>query len=307
MPSVMPVPGKPNLLLGAYDIADVGYTAAEFFVSGTASSYAGEGASGQADYTTRIVVMTPTDTAKFNGTVLVEWLNVSGGIDAAAVWFMAHREIARAGYAYVVVSAQQVGVQGGATMTGFDMSLKKQDPERYSRLESSWGRLFVRHLQPDRQTGPRDLGRRGAGAVQAGTRCGGWGVPIGDVPDNVRQRCGSAREGLRRLPGPFPIRRRGAAGRRLRVGGVANGPAGRRPVPARSARPGDDRHHGDRPRGRRSVGLLPGQDAGQRTAADMGDPRHRARRQLHDQGRFHRQRFRAAGPDRRRVRTDRTC
>ena len=134
MPSVTPVPGKPNLLLGAYDIADVGYTAAEFFVSGTASSYAGEGASGQADYTTRIVVMTPTDTAKFNGTVLVEWLNVSGGIDAAAVWFMAHREIARAGYAYVVVSAQQVGVQGGATMTGFDMSLKKQDPERYSRL-----------------------------------------------------------------------------------------------------------------------------------------------------------------------------
>ena len=134
MPSVTPVPGKPNLLIGAYDIADLGYTAAEFFVSGTASSYGGEGVSGQADYTTRIVVMTPTDTAKFNGTVLVEWVNVSGGIDAAAVWFMAHREIARAGYAYVVVSAQQVGVQGGATMTGFDMSLKKQDPERYSRL-----------------------------------------------------------------------------------------------------------------------------------------------------------------------------
>ena len=134
MPSVTPVPGKPNLLLGAYDISDVGYTAAEFFVSGTASSYVGQGAPGQADYTTRIVVMTPTDTAKFNGTVLVEWLNVSGGIDAAAIWFMAHREIARAGYAYVVVSAQQVGVQGGTTMTGFDMSLKKQDPERYSRL-----------------------------------------------------------------------------------------------------------------------------------------------------------------------------
>ena len=128
MPSVTPVPGKPNLLLGAYDIADVGYAAAEFFVSGTASSYAGEGASGKADYTTRIVVQTPTDAAKFNGTVLVEWLNVSGGIDAPAVWFGAHREIARAGYAYVAVSAQQVGVQGGTNMTGFDMSLKKQDP-----------------------------------------------------------------------------------------------------------------------------------------------------------------------------------
>ncbi len=134
MPSVTPVPGKPNLLIGAYDVADVGYTADEFFVSGTASSYAGEGAVGRADYTTRIVVLTPTDAAKFNGTVLVEWLNVSGGIDTAAVWFMAHREIAREGYAYVVVSAQKVGVDGGETITGIDMSLKKQDPERYSSL-----------------------------------------------------------------------------------------------------------------------------------------------------------------------------
>jgi Alpha/beta hydrolase domain len=133
MPSVTPVPGKPNLIVGAYDIADVGYTAAEFFVSGTASSYAGEGALGQADYTTRIVALTPTDVTKFNGTVLVEWLNVSGGVDAAALWFMAHREIVREGYAYVVVSAQEVGVQGGVSLVA-DMSLKKQDPERYSRL-----------------------------------------------------------------------------------------------------------------------------------------------------------------------------
>ena len=51
--------------------------------------------------------------AEFNGTVLVEWLNVSGGIDAPALWFMAHREIVREGYAYVAVSAQQVGVEGG--------------------------------------------------------------------------------------------------------------------------------------------------------------------------------------------------
>ena len=132
MPSVTPVPGKPNLLLGAYDLADLGYTAAEFFVSGTATSYARDGASD--DFTTRIVVQTPIDTAKFNGTVLVEWLNVSGGLDTAAVWFMAHREIVREGYAYVLVSAQQVGIQGGSNITGIDMSLKKQDPERYSIL-----------------------------------------------------------------------------------------------------------------------------------------------------------------------------
>jgi Alpha/beta hydrolase domain len=134
MPTVTPVPGKPNLLIGGYHLADLGYAASEFFVSGTASSYAGEGAAGEADYTTRIVALAPIDTSNFNGTVLVEWLNVSGGIDTPAVWMMAHREIARAGYAYVVVSAQKVGVDGGQTITGIDMSLKKQNPERYSSL-----------------------------------------------------------------------------------------------------------------------------------------------------------------------------
>ena len=128
---ITPVPGKPNLLLGTYDLATLGYRAAEFFVSGTASSYATDD---RADYTTRIVVLTPTDDAAFNGTVIVEWLNVSGGIDAPAVWFMAHREIAREGYAFVAVSVQRVGVEGGASLVGLDMSLKTQEPERYSRL-----------------------------------------------------------------------------------------------------------------------------------------------------------------------------
>lgn len=142
---VTPVPGKPLLLLGAFDLTDVGYTADEFFVSGTAPSYAPTAALGDdgrwsvtpsaaADYTTRMVVLTPADPARFNGTVLVEWLNVSGGIDAPAVWLMAHREIVRAGYAYIAVSAQRVGIEGGASLLGVDMSLKSQDPTRYAPL-----------------------------------------------------------------------------------------------------------------------------------------------------------------------------
>jgi hypothetical protein len=133
------------LLLGAFAIGDLGYVAQEFFVSGTASSYSPATAltedgqwrvmpSGAADYTTRLVVLTPADRAQFNGTVLVEWLNVSGGIDAPAVWMMAHREIVRAGYAYVAVSAQRVGVEGGASLLGADMSLKSHDPTRYAAL-----------------------------------------------------------------------------------------------------------------------------------------------------------------------------
>jgi Alpha/beta hydrolase domain len=140
------VPGKPNLLLGSYDLATLGYGAEEFFVSGNAASYAAVGEFGhdgrwsvrpaeRADYTTRIVVLRPTDDAAFNGSAIVEWLNVSGGIDAPAVWFMAHREIVRAGYAYVAVSTQGVGVEGGASLLSADMSLKAQNPERYSSLK----------------------------------------------------------------------------------------------------------------------------------------------------------------------------
>ena len=143
--SCTPVSGRPALLLGAFDIGDVGYVAEEFFVSGTASSYQAAGELGPvgrwrvaraaaANYTTRIVALTPADASRFNGTVLVEWLNVSGGIDAPAVWMMAHREMLRGGYAYVAVSAQQVGVEGGENLTGIDMSLKSQNPQRYSSL-----------------------------------------------------------------------------------------------------------------------------------------------------------------------------
>jgi Alpha/beta hydrolase domain len=131
-------------VLGGFDIAAPSYVAEEFFVSGTATSYKPTAAlgpdggrsvtpSGTAEYTTRIVALTPADPARFNGTVLVEWLNVSGSIDAPAAWMMAHREILRAGYAYVAVSAQRAGVDGGgANLLGFDLSLKSQDPARWA-------------------------------------------------------------------------------------------------------------------------------------------------------------------------------
>lgn len=145
IPRVTPVPGTPALLLSAFDLADAGYVVEEFVVSGTACRYAPVSElgpdgrwdvtpSGSADYTTRIVALTPSDPARFNGTVLVEWLNVSGGIDAAAVWMMAHREILRSGYGYVAVSAQRVGVEGGESLLSSDMSLKSQDPQRYPGL-----------------------------------------------------------------------------------------------------------------------------------------------------------------------------
>lgn len=145
-PAATRIPGTPALLLGAFDLGGLGYDVEEFFVSGTATCYTpaaelgSDGRwpvtpSGTADYTTRAVVVKPTAAAQFNGTVFVEWLNVSGGIDAPAVWLMAHREIVRSGYAYVGVSAQRVGVEGGANLMGMDMSLKSQNPARYAPLK----------------------------------------------------------------------------------------------------------------------------------------------------------------------------
>ncbi|MBV9515289.1 MAG: hypothetical protein JO280_14810, partial [Mycobacteriaceae bacterium] len=180
-PVATSVPGKPNLLLGAYELGTLGYRVEEFFVSGIASSYSPIGQcgpdgrwavtpSGEADYTTRFVVLRPDEAGAFNGTVVVEWLNVSGGIDAPALWFMAHREIVREGCAYVAVSAQRVGVEGGGiSLTGANMSLKSLDPQRYRNLShpgdaysydifSQVGRL-VRHagvlggLSPERVVG----------------------------------------------------------------------------------------------------------------------------------------------------------
>ena len=50
-----------------------------------------------APYTTRAVVYRPINPAKFNGTVVVEWLNVSGGLDDAPDWTLAHNELVREG------------------------------------------------------------------------------------------------------------------------------------------------------------------------------------------------------------------
>jgi hypothetical protein len=143
--SVVAVPGKPVLLIGAYDLGDVGYRADEYFISGTATAYALPGPAkadgvwnaapaSTAKYTTRVVVLRPADPIFFNGTVLVEWLNVTAGQDTPADWMVAHREMIRKGYAWVGVSAQQVGVEGGDAIMGQGMPLKKTDPARYGTL-----------------------------------------------------------------------------------------------------------------------------------------------------------------------------
>ena len=81
-----------------------------------------------------MVVRRPIDAADFDGTVFVEWLNVSGGLDASPDWTYAHVELIRSGAAWVGVSAQTVGIVGGGNALGAALALKNADPERYAAL-----------------------------------------------------------------------------------------------------------------------------------------------------------------------------
>lgn len=136
------VPGTPFYAGLNFDEAELGYRESEYFISGTATSYVATDELGEdglwsvqpadaAEFVSRIVVLRPEDAADFNGTVVVEWFNVTGGIDAAPDWVFAHTELVRGGYAWVGVSAQSVGVEGGGS---FDAPLKVIDPERYGEL-----------------------------------------------------------------------------------------------------------------------------------------------------------------------------
>lgn len=147
LPTIQPAPaaGSPFLGLGAFDLGALGYVVEEYFISGTAGSYklkgdpTADGAwtaepAGTAPYATRIVVVRPKDPKAFSGTVAVEWLNVTGGLDAGPDWTYSHREMLRSGMAYVGVSAQKVGVEGGQSLGGPGMPLKKANPARYGTL-----------------------------------------------------------------------------------------------------------------------------------------------------------------------------
>jgi len=141
--------GSPWIQSTSFDLGQVGYMQQEYFISGTARAYTNIGdlesdglwsveTASRAPYKTRILVYRPIDPQDFNGSVVVEWFNVSGGLDAAPDWVMSHTELIREGYAWVGVSAQFVGVEGGEGVVSIpglgDLSLKGYDPERYGSL-----------------------------------------------------------------------------------------------------------------------------------------------------------------------------
>jgi hypothetical protein len=155
--------GRGIALQTGFDLAQVGYQRSEFFVGGIARSYtpvhpltnngkwrvAANPAGSDGVFKTRLVVYRPNDAARFNGTVVVEWLNVSAGADLPTDWIMAHNEFVRSGAVWVGVSAQAVGVN----------NLKTSDSARYGSLvhpgdvtrttcSTSRGETFARTSRP---------------------------------------------------------------------------------------------------------------------------------------------------------------
>jgi hypothetical protein len=137
------LPGKAPDLMGGIDIAVLGYEEAEYLVAGKADSFSLQGERGSdgrwdvtsdssADFRTRILVRRPAEPRRFSGTVVVEWNNVSGGIDASPDWALLHRHLVAAGHAWVGVSAQKVGIDGGGFVDG--IHLKLLAPDRYETL-----------------------------------------------------------------------------------------------------------------------------------------------------------------------------
>lgn len=147
------VRGLPYVPMGTGLAEEYGYTEEEYFISGTAPSYTptapltADGmwtvsAGPEAPYTSRIVVRRPEDPDDFNGTVVVEWLNVSATRESDPDFGSLHPYLMREGYAYVSVSAQSVGIMGGQGSIEVPgappealLAAKDWDPVRYEPMQ----------------------------------------------------------------------------------------------------------------------------------------------------------------------------
>jgi hypothetical protein len=125
-----------------FDLAASGYVEDEWRLegdalmyehsAGTSRSFDGRWSAAPTDtvaFATRLLVRRPVDPARFNGTVILLWNNVSLGFDLMAG---ESPEIYDGGFAFVGVSAQRNGVHGYAGDASPGLTL--WDPQRYGSL-----------------------------------------------------------------------------------------------------------------------------------------------------------------------------
>lgn len=126
----------------AFDLGNHGYIEEEYFLSGTAARYDHEPGTGRsfdgkwsvrptatAPYRVRMLVRRPADAARFNGTVVLMWNNVSIGYE---IFTGESDALYRIGCAFVGVGVQRIGIDGYPE--GDNRGLRAWDPRRYSEL-----------------------------------------------------------------------------------------------------------------------------------------------------------------------------
>ena len=222
---------------------DPGYVQEEYVAEGTASSYEAVGeVTPDGAWTlepgaerrlpdTRRRPPTREQAEDFSGIVLVEWMNVSGGVDADPEFTTLREEIVRQGHAWVGVSAQMIGVEGGPVAVAVDVpgseaagkGLKAIDPERYGSLEHP-GDAFSYDIYTQVARAVR-AGAPAIGDLEPVRGRRGRRVAVGLRARDLRERRATADERVRRLLRAQP--RRG----RPRSSGPGSSPTS----PARSA------------------------------------------------------------------------
>ena len=122
-----------------FALSRLGYVEEEYFFQGTATRYNtpnladGVAVSTGHPYKSRLIVRRPESASKWNGIVIVEWVNVTSGYNLDLLWETSREYLTREGYAYVGVSAQRVGVQQAP------YGLTAWSPTRYGTLDVTAG------------------------------------------------------------------------------------------------------------------------------------------------------------------------
>lgn len=123
------------------DTSALGYEEHEYFLTGTASRYVDvddstsrrdghwqAAVAGTDEFSTRFIVYRPADPARFNGTVILTWNNVTAGHDLFSADSL---QLFESGTALVCLTTQKVGIEG---LPPLHQGLAQWDAERYGSL-----------------------------------------------------------------------------------------------------------------------------------------------------------------------------
>jgi Alpha/beta hydrolase domain len=192
-----PIEGGKGQIFGSpiEDLSERGFITEEYFLEGTAVSYAPTagtelGLDGlwdvepaqEASYKTRAYVVRPQDPAKFNGIVLVNWQNVTIGADFG----MPDLEQLERGYAWVGITTQRVAHDGQPSLAEgmpATIGLCEWDPKRYGSL----------HHPGDAYS--YDIFSQGARALRQGSAAG-TGM-LGELPPRLLIATGGSQSAMR--------------------------------------------------------------------------------------------------------------